>query len=198
VVRPRLEAFDDDVGVADMLDDTHQAQFAEGRDKEEMEAAAKAFYAMLDSTQRPLHDRTHVSQLDVIGRVMGWKSELNLSREGFDKMLAVWGTMLPVGHIMPKNLYELEKLLLALKMPYDKIHICPKGYVLFRKEHANAKYCPKCKSSRYVEVDSGDGQERQLTIPARVLRHLPFLPRLQRLFMTTVRVSTHYKNSVNP
>jgi hypothetical protein len=61
---------------------------------------------------------------------------------------------------MPKNLYELEKLLLALKMPYDKIHVCPKRCVLFRKEHVDAKYCSKRKSSRYVEVDSGDGQKR--------------------------------------
>ena len=90
-------------------------------------------------------------------------------------MVAVWSDMLPKTHIMPKNLYESEELLLALKMPYDKIHVCPKGCVLFRKEHADAKYCPKCKSSRYVEVDSGDGQKRQLKIPMRVLRHLPFL-----------------------
>jgi hypothetical protein len=48
VVRPRLKAFDDDARVADMLDDTHQAQFVEGHDKEEMEATADAFYLMLD------------------------------------------------------------------------------------------------------------------------------------------------------
>jgi hypothetical protein len=90
---------------------------------------------------------------------MGLKAELNLSREGFDKMLAVWSDMLLVTHIMPKNLYESEKLL-ALKMSYDKIHVCPKGCILFRKEHANAKYCLKCKSYSYVEVDSGDGQKR--------------------------------------
>ena len=42
VVRPRVEAYDVDAGVADMLDDAHQAQFAEGRE-EEMEAAAQAF-----------------------------------------------------------------------------------------------------------------------------------------------------------
>jgi hypothetical protein len=178
VIRPRLEAFDDDAGVVDMMDDYHQAQFAECHDKEEMEAASDAFYLMLDSAQRPLHDRTNVSQLDAIGRVMGLKAELNLSREGFDKMLAMWSDMLPEPHIMLKNLYKSEKLLLALKMPYDKIHVCPTGCVLFRKEHADAKYCPKCKSSRYVEVDSGDGQKRQLKIPMRVLRHLPFLPRI--------------------
>jgi len=66
-VRPRLEAFDDDVGVADMLDDTHRAQFAKGRDKAEIEAVVDAFYLMLDSAQIPLHDRTNVTQLDAIG-----------------------------------------------------------------------------------------------------------------------------------
>ena len=49
VVRPRVEAYDADVGVADMLDDFHQGQFDEGREKEEMEAAAQAFYDMMDS-----------------------------------------------------------------------------------------------------------------------------------------------------
>jgi hypothetical protein len=36
VVRPRVEAYDADAGVADMLDDVHQAQFAEGCDKEDV------------------------------------------------------------------------------------------------------------------------------------------------------------------
>jgi hypothetical protein len=60
----------------------------------------------------------------------------------------------------------------------------------------DAKYCLKCKSSRYVEVDLGDGQKRQLMIPARVLRHLPFLPRLQWLFMTeeSSKQMTWHKN----
>jgi uncharacterized Zn finger protein (UPF0148 family) len=50
-------------------------------------------------------------------------------------------------------------------MSYEQIHCCPKGCVLFRKDHKDAKYCPKCKSSRYVEVDKGDGQKEQLEIP---------------------------------
>ena len=102
-VRPWVEAFDADAGVADMLDDFHQRQFDEGREKEEMEAAAQAFYDMTNSAQKPLHDRSTVSQLDAIGLLMGLKSELNLSRPGFDKMLAVIGTLLPKGHILPKE-----------------------------------------------------------------------------------------------
>ena len=69
-------------------------------------------------------------------------------------------------------------------MPYGQIHACLKGCILFRKEHAEAKYCVKCKSSRFLEVDSGDGQKRQLAIPMKILWYLPFIPRIQRLYMT--------------
>jgi hypothetical protein len=37
VVRPCLEACDDDAGVVDMLEDAHQALFNDTRDKEAME-----------------------------------------------------------------------------------------------------------------------------------------------------------------
>ena len=46
VVRPRVEDYDADAGVADMLNDYHEAQFAKGRTEEEPEATAKAFYDM--------------------------------------------------------------------------------------------------------------------------------------------------------
>jgi hypothetical protein len=77
---------------------------------------------------------------------MGLKAELNLSREGFNKKFAMFGTMLPEKHTLPTNLYEVEKVLHMLKMPYDKIHVCLNGCVLFRKEHKDANCCPKCKS----------------------------------------------------
>ena len=75
-------------------------------------------------------------------------------------MLVVIGTLLPEGHILPKSMYESQKLLHALKMPYEQIHACLKGCILFRKEHVEAKYYVKCKSSRFLEVDSYDGQKR--------------------------------------
>ena len=39
-------------------------------------------------------------------------------------------------------------------------------------------------SSMYLEVDDDDGQKKQLAIPAKVLRYLHFIERLQRLFIT--------------
>jgi hypothetical protein len=91
---------------------------------------------------------------------MALKSRYSLSRDTFDGIVTVIGSLLPEGHILPKSMYESQKLLRALKMPYDKIHACPNGCVLFRKEYAEEKYCPKCKSSRFLEVDSGDGNKR--------------------------------------
>jgi hypothetical protein len=107
-----------------------------------------------------------------------------MSRDAINGMLTVIGSMLPEDHVLPKSMYEAHKLLRALKMTYEQIHACPKGYVLFRKEYAEAKYSPKCKSYRFMEVDSGDGQKRQLGIPVAILHHLTFIPRIQRLYMT--------------
>ena len=162
VVRQRIDDLDFDAGVVDMLDDFHEAHFDEGCTEEEPEATAKAYYDMLAAAQEPLHGHTKVSQLDAIARLMAVKSQFTLSRDAFDVMLTVIGSLLPEGHILPKNLYEAKKLLPALKMPYEMIHACPNGCILFRKEHVEVKYYPKCEFS-------GDGEKRQLTFPVKIL-----------------------------
>jgi hypothetical protein len=73
VVRQRVEDYDVDVGVADMLNNYHEAHFIEGRKEDEPETTAKAFYDMFVATRKPLHDKTKVSQLDAIGRIMTFK-----------------------------------------------------------------------------------------------------------------------------
>ena len=136
VVRQCIDDLDSDAGVVDMLDDFLEEHFDEGRTEEEPETTAKAYYDMLATAQEPLHGHTKVSQLDAIARLMAVKSQFTLSRDAFDVMLTVIGSLLSEGHILPKNLYEAKKLLRALKMPYEMIHVCPNGCILFRKEHA--------------------------------------------------------------
>jgi hypothetical protein len=79
VLRQRVEDYDADAGVADMLNDYHEAQYAGGCTDDELESTAKAFYDMFDAAQKPLNGQTKVSQLDVIGRVMAFKSQYNKS-----------------------------------------------------------------------------------------------------------------------
>jgi hypothetical protein len=74
VLRQRVEDYDADAGVVDMLNDYQEAQYTGGCMDDEPELTAKEFYDMFDAAQKPLHDQTKVSQLDVIGRVMAFKS----------------------------------------------------------------------------------------------------------------------------
>jgi hypothetical protein len=70
---------------------------------------------------------------------MAFKSQYSMSRDAFDDLLTVIGSLLLDDHVLPKSMYEAQKLLRALKMTYEQIHACPKGCVLFRKEYAEAK-----------------------------------------------------------
>jgi hypothetical protein len=106
VVRQRVENYDADVGVANMLNDYHEAQFAGGCTEDELEPTAKAFYDMFDATQKPLHGETKVSQLDAIGRAIAFKSQYIMSRDAFDGLLTFIGSLLPEDHVLPKSMYE--------------------------------------------------------------------------------------------
>ena len=69
-----------------------------------------------------------------------------------------------------------------LRMEYQKIDCCLKGCILFWKQFANDKYCSICGASRYDEVKRADGQVRQSKVATKILRYLPFIPRIQRLY----------------
>jgi hypothetical protein len=68
--------------------------------------------------QKPLDNKTHVSQLDAIVRIMALKSQYSLSRDTFDGILTIIGRLLLEDHVPPKSMYEAQKLLCALKMTY--------------------------------------------------------------------------------
>jgi uncharacterized protein YuzB (UPF0349 family) len=126
---------------------------------------------------------------------MALKAQFNLGRECYDAMMTLFGCFLPKGNVMPANLYQSDKILCVLKMPYEKIDACENGCALFRLEYANLNYCPICKSSRYVVVDNSMGERSQTKIPVNVLRYMPIIPRLQRLFTVkeTARQMTWHK-----
>jgi hypothetical protein len=63
---------------------------------------------------------------------MAFKSQYIMSRDTFDGLLTVIGSLLPEDHVLP-SMYEAQKLLCALKMTYGQIHACPKGHVYLGK-----------------------------------------------------------------
>ena len=101
--------------IEDMVLDLDDAQDSD----DEMEEYAKAFQEMLESSQCPLHEHTELCQMDAITQVMALKAQFNLGRECYDAMMTLFGRFLPKGHVMPANLYQSNKILRELKMPYD-------------------------------------------------------------------------------
>lgn len=187
VMRQRIGGYADD-GVRDMLDDVIAAETAHAtpseNEPEEPEATAKAFLKVLASSKKPLFAGAKLSQLDAISQLIAVKAEYGCSQKCFEAFLGVWANSLPEGHQLPKSMYATKKIMKALSMDYEKIHVCPKNCLLFRHEYADDKYCRECGSSRYLEVVGEDGEKRQLAIPAKVIRYLHFIERLQRLFLT--------------
>ena len=134
VVRRRTD--EHGTGIEDMVQD-----FDDARDSDdEMEESAKAFNDMLESSKRPLHEHTELCQLDAIAQVMALKAQFNLGRECYDAMMTLFGRFLPKGHVMPANLYQSDKILRVLKMPYENIDAYEKGCALFRLEYADLNY----------------------------------------------------------
>jgi len=79
--------------------------------------------------------------------------------------------LFPRDNTLPKSLYEAKTIVKQLGLNYNSIHACYNGCVLFRGELRGATSCPKCKRSRFIEMLD--------TIPFKVLRHFPLIPRLK-------------------
>ena len=194
VMRQRINGNAHD-GIANMLVDLHYANQAHSpptEDPEEHEApdlpdepepTAKAFLEMMATAKKPLYPGAEISQLDAISQLLADKAKHGETRSSFEDHLKTLGNMLPKGHCLPRTMYESKKIMKSLCMDYEKIHCCPKGCLLFRKEFAEHTHCSKCGASRYVEVKGAEGEMVQTKIAVKILRYLPFIRRIQRLYM---------------
>jgi hypothetical protein len=95
-------------------------------------------------------------------------------------------------------MYAAKKMLKALSMDYVKYDCCPKNCLLFWKEFADDKYCSKCGSSRYHEITRANGEKVQTKVAVKILRYLPFIKRIQRLYMSeeSAKQMTWHKNGL--
>ena len=194
VMRQRLNGNEGD-GILNFLDDLIDADQPDSPPREETpepeeppqpeepEPTAKAFFDMMAAAKKPLYTGAKISQLDAISQCLAVKCQHNATRSHYEDSLRTTSNMLPEGHCLPKSFHETKKLMKELNMDYERIDCCPKGCVLFWKQFAGDKYCSVCGASRYEEVKGKDGQVRQSKVAKKILRYLPFIKRIQRLYM---------------
>jgi hypothetical protein len=78
--------------------------------------------------------------------------------------------------VFPSTCREARQLLDELGIEYKQIHSCKNDCILYRGEYQNKVEFPVCKENRYrIDVQGP-------TVPKKVLRHMPIIPRLQRMF----------------
>jgi hypothetical protein len=84
--------------------------------------------------------------------------------------------MLPSSNILPRTYQGLHAIMKDIGMDYQTIDASPYDHIIYYGKHALKTECPQCLISRY--------QTDQVTkrVPRKVLRHIPIIPRLQRLF----------------
>ena len=157
---PTLERANDTVdGLDEMLADFGDAMHTDSIE-DEPTADTKAFYAMLEASQEPLHNFTSVAQLTTVACLMAIKSQHNLGAECVNKLLNLFDDVLPENHKMPKTLYECMSLLKGLKMPYVKIDACENNCMIYYgPEDENKEKWDFCGESRYVVVEASQGRQ---------------------------------------
>ena len=84
---------------------------------------------------------------------------------------------------LSNDFYQTKQMVAKLRLGYEKIDVCIKGFILYYKENKDKRECPKCGHPRYKPKKRGN--RKQKDIPCKVLCYFPLIPRLQSLYMPT-------------
>jgi len=128
----------------------------------------------LHHSQVPLYRGSKLSTLACVLVLMNLALLYNGSNSFMDELLSFLRLdILLLSNGLPKNRYEAHRFIDRLGLSFNTIHACWNGCVLFWKDREHLHECPKCGSSRYIAGSD--------SMPAKVLRHFPLIPRLLRM-----------------
>jgi hypothetical protein len=141
------------------------------------------FYRLLAASVEKVHDGTDVTVLQVLTRLMGFKSNYNFSNQCYNDIVKLIIDLIPVKHNIPKDLYQSKMIVSSFGMDYEKIDVCEKNCMLFWKEHTDDTECTHYGTSRYVKVINEDGASITTKVVVKQLHYIPTTPRLKQLFL---------------
>ena len=138
-------------------------------------ATNSKFATILEEMKQQLQPDGPYTRFSFVVKLLHIKSFYRISNVAFNAFLKLLSVQFPKCSI-PASYAEAKKVIRALGLGYDSIHVFPNNCVLFRKELAKMDNCPVCGASRWKDEDT------RKQIPNKVLRHFPVVPRLQRMF----------------
>ncbi|PNX89948.1 hypothetical protein L195_g046071, partial [Trifolium pratense] len=176
----------DDIG--GLLYDTFRNVVEEEGSSEGPNEEARKFYNLINEAKQELYPRcegfytlSFIIRLYLLKCLHGW------SNASFTSLLELLKEAIRNLNI-PESFNKTKAMISDLGLDYKKIHACPNDCMLYWKDRENDNSCNICKASRWKEFTQVEGESSEQAkydhkVPAKVLRHFPLIPRLQRLFM---------------
>jgi hypothetical protein len=90
----------------------------------------EVLFKLLKASEELLHEHTEVTLLAFITRLVGIKSKYFFSNNYYNDLLKLISDILLKPHKVPKDMYQSNKMLSALGLKYEKIHVCPDSCML--------------------------------------------------------------------
>ena len=168
----------DNEGSDDGMEDNNDPMESSGTAMNIKDPSGIVLDTLLHEANTPLYAGSSSNRLTSILMILVCCTTFGVSNNFVDELLKLLQeSILPKGNTLPKTFHEAKCLLMKLGLSYNSIHACRDGCCLFRKELEDATECPICHKSRYVDNSK--------TIPVKVLRHFPLIPRLRRMYSCT-------------
>ncbi|XP_077248875.1 uncharacterized protein LOC143888370 [Tasmannia lanceolata] len=170
---------------------------------DELNGHEDKFFKLLEDAEQELYPGSKFTKLSFVVRLFHIKCLNGWSNKSFTMLLELLKEVLPKGEALPKFFYETKKIIRDLGLHYDKIDACPNDCMLYWKEASNDSQCRICGASRWKTIEGNSDEQRthsstrEQKVPAKILRHFPLKPTLQRLYMSTKTASFmtwHYEN----
>ncbi|XP_068504318.1 uncharacterized protein [Phaseolus vulgaris] len=169
--------------------------------EENPDLETRNFFNMLAAAQAPLWEgcENH-SELSASLEALSLKSDYNMSEGCFNRMVQLMGETMPKDHRMVNNFFQAKKLVEKLGLGCTKIDCCPKGCMLYYREHCHKSItnCFICGMERYKTV-TRRGIEKKIAI--KKMWYFPIIPRLRRLYSsmaTAPHMRWHSENQRDP
>jgi hypothetical protein len=141
-------------------------------------------YRLLATSDEKVHDGTELTILQAVTHLMGLKSKYNFSNQRYNNIMKLIIDIFPAKHNMPKELYQLKKIVASLGMNYEKIDVCKRSCMLFWKEHKDDTECVHCSTSKYIKVINEDGASVTTKVVGKRLHYMHVTLRLKRLYLS--------------
>ncbi|XP_058217100.1 uncharacterized protein LOC131327994 [Rhododendron vialii] len=157
------------------------------------------FFKLLKEAERELYPGGQkFSLLSFIVALMHIKSLCGWSNKSFTMLLKLLKKVLPEGEILPNSYTASRQLLGGLSLEYHKVHACPRDCMLYWGEDAKRVDCKVCNVPRYKPEEKIDGSKKGGKIPQKIVRYLPLIPKLKRLYSSKKTAGLMRWHAENP